>query len=417
MPGGTGVAPRGARSAISRLRSLDRRPRWCARSWSWCWVQTGTGGPAFGTINSIALSLTVADPDVLGEIIAGHLDGTAPLARGLALYYALERTTSLLEFHTMLREGERNRTRDGLQQSYGDHNRLLMHALDRLLAADADWLREHVSAGTTVDLESLETCAAVAGALSLSPEVQIALWLSAALHDCGKLSGQSPQVDVEDGLIVAGPVLQAYCPPTTRPIAEFTLRHHDYVKDAFLGEAPVGALADDLAAIDAELQPVALLALGLIQVAGASSLGEGRLTDFRLDIFHACTAGTALTDRTPELRLARLLAPAPDWACARRVVPDVDAARVALDPDTRTRVENFLEHVFVHGWQRFACRAVPAVRLRSLEALATLNKEWRADHLVFSDEVCRPGDGRLAATPAVTGYVALSGSRTVTILP
>src|SRR5439155_21964919 len=196
MPSGTGVAPRGARSAISRLRSRDRRPRWCARSWSGCWVQTGTGGPAFGTINSIALSLTVADPDALGEIIAGHLDGTAPLASGLALYYVLERSTSLLEFHTMLRGGERNRTRDGLQQSYGDHNRLLMHALDRLLAGDVDWLRAHVTAGTAVDEESLRTCAAAASALALSPEVQIALWLAAALHDCGMLRGQSPHVDV-----------------------------------------------------------------------------------------------------------------------------------------------------------------------------------------------------------------------------
>ena len=53
---------------------------------------------------------------------------------GLELYYALERSTPLLQFHAILRDGPQNRDGSGLQQSYGDHNRLLMLGLDKLLA-------------------------------------------------------------------------------------------------------------------------------------------------------------------------------------------------------------------------------------------------------------------------------------------
>ena len=372
------------------------------------------------TIASITSSLIVADPDALGAVVSDHLAGTAPLPGGLALYYALERSTSLLEFHTMLREGERNRTRDGLQQSYGDHNRLLMLALDRLLAGDVDWLRDHVTAGTTVDEDSLEACAATAGALALSAEVQLALWLGAALHDCGMLRGQGAHVDVEDGLILARPLLEQYCPSATRPVAEFALRHHDYIKDAFLGEAPIGNVADDLAALDPDVREAALVALALIQVAGASSLGEGRLTDFRLDIFHGCIAGTALTDRTNALRLARLLAPAPDAVPRGEAVPDVGAAAealAALDPSARADVDDLLDRVFVHGWHGFVRNAGPGTRIEALCELAGRNRRWQADHLVLSDALRAGGAGRLPARPGTSVYDALSGVHTVTVLP
>ena len=353
-------------------------------------------------MTSISPSLTVADPDALHATIAGHLSGTAPLA-ALDLYYELERNTSLLEFHTMLREGERNRTRDGLQQSYGDHNRLLMLALDRLLAGDVEWLRAHVAAAEHIDVPTLAVCASTAHALDLTPEAQVALWLGAAFHDCGMLHGQEAHVDVEDGVALARPVLEEYCPATTRPIAEFALRHHDYVKDTFLGEAPVGLVAEDLALLDPESQSLGLTALGLIQVAGAASLGEGRLTDFRLRIFQACVDGSALSDRSPALRLARLLA-APGASAAAAL-----AAPHALEP--------FLDHVAVHGWHAFARNADTETRLDALRALSAHNESWRADHLVIGDALRNRADGRLPAVPATAVNVALSGSTVVTVLP
>lgn len=369
-----------------------------------------------------APALTVHDPDSLHAVVEGHLTGAHGLS-GLDLYYALERSTSLLEFHTMLREGERNRTRDGLQQSYGDHNRLLMLALDRLLAGDVDWLRAHATAGTTVDEDALVSCARTAAALDPAPEVEVALWLGAALHDCGMLCGQGAHVDVEDGVDIARPVLAEFCPAATRALAEFALRHHDYVKDAFLGEVPVSLVADDLARLDPDQQPLGLVALGLIQVAGASSLGEGRLTDFRLAIFHACVAGTALADRSTGLRLARLLAPAPDTPGTDGAVPsghEVAAARSTLDGlprGDRVALEPFLECTAVHGWHAFVRDAPPPARLRSLVDLAVRNREWGADHLVISDALRATGSGVLPRDPATRTHRARSGSTVVTVLP
>jgi hypothetical protein len=369
---------------------------------------------------SIASLLIVADPDALGGVVADHLAGTVPLAGGLELYYALERSTSLLEFHTMLREGERNRTRDGLQQSYGDHNRLLMLALDRLLAGDVDWLRDHVAAGTAVREDSLRVTADTAGALTLAPDVQIALWLGAALHDCGMLCGQGSHVDVEDGVVLAEPLLERYCPPATRPVAAFALRNHDYIKDAFLGEAPVGSIAADLAAVDPDFRTEAMVALALIQVAGASSLGEGRLTDFRLDVFRDCVAGTALADSSNELRLARLLAPAPDTIGRGEAVPDVGTASdalAALDPESRADLDDLLERVFVHGWHDFTRNADHATRFVALGELAAHNRQWHADHLVIADPLRAEGDSRLPACPGAGVHDSLSGARTVAVLP
>ena len=62
--------------------------------------------------------ISLDDPQPVRELIDGYLDGRDELT-GLDLYYALERSTSLLTFHTMLRGGPRNRARSGLQQSYG----------------------------------------------------------------------------------------------------------------------------------------------------------------------------------------------------------------------------------------------------------------------------------------------------------
>jgi hypothetical protein len=370
------------------------------------------------TITRIEAALLVSDPEALRDIVAGHLSSARPVGSGLELYYALERTTSLLEFHTMLREGERNRTRDGLQQSYGDHNRLLMLALDRLLAGDVGWLRNRVAVDATVDEASLRSCALTAGGLDLTPEVELAVWLGAALHDCGVLRGQGAHVDVEDGLALAQGLLEELCPPSTRPLAAFALRHHDYVKDAFLGEAPVSAIADDLDALEPEVRPVALMALGLIQVAGASSLGEGRLTQFRLDIFHACADGTAVADRAPELRLARLLAPSPDARPPGVRGADVHAARGALRGVVgreRDDLDALLDRVFVHGWHHFVAGVGSDARLRALVDLAGRNRTWAADHLVLDTSVRARGAGVLPATPQAARDVALSGAVTVAV--
>jgi hypothetical protein len=63
--------------------------------------------------------------------------------------------TPLLGYHTILRDGPRNRSRDGLQQSYGDHNRLLMLGLDRLLAGDVEWYEDRLDPESPPDHDAL----------------------------------------------------------------------------------------------------------------------------------------------------------------------------------------------------------------------------------------------------------------------
>ena len=76
------------------------------------------------------------------------------------------------------------------------------------------------------------------------------------------------------------------------------IRHHDYIKDVFLGEVPAAAVAQELETLDETLRRTVLAALGLVQIAGAASLGVGRLTAFRVRVFHRCLDGTALDDRS-----------------------------------------------------------------------------------------------------------------------
>src|SRR5437879_6229503 len=79
--------------------------------------------------------IAIGEHDKLTTMVDGFLRRARSLT-GLELYYEIERATPLMGFHAMIRKGPQNRMRSGLQQSYGDHNRLLMLALDKLVARD-----------------------------------------------------------------------------------------------------------------------------------------------------------------------------------------------------------------------------------------------------------------------------------------
>jgi hypothetical protein len=311
--------------------------------------------------------IALDDPRLLRGVIDAFLQGDGELS-GLELYYELERVTSLLAFHTMLRGGPRNRARSGLQQSYGDHNRLLMLGLDQLVAGDLEWYRERIDLTDPVPDHALLGCFRAVAALELPREQLIALWLAAALHDCGMLCGRGAYVDVEDGAVLSRPIIDALCPDELCDLASFVLRHHDYIKGVFLGEVPAELVADDLAALPDWQRGVGLAGLGCVQVAGAASLGEGRLSAFRIEIFDRCFDGTALDDRSAATRLMRLLddAPAP--------------------PPTPT-LDRFLETAAVHGWHRVTGGIAPSERPALLGALADRWAASGADHVVFADGV------------------------------
>jgi len=341
----------------------------------------------------VLTELQFDDPQPVRESIDAYLDGDADL-NGLGLYYELERATSLLTFHTMLRGGARNQARSGLQQSYGDHNRLLMHGLDQLVVGDLDWYRERLDPADPVPDGALQRCFDALASLGLERDQLVALWLAAALHDCGMLCGRGAYVDVEDGVVLSRPIIDELCPEDLRDLATFVLRHHDYVKGVFLGEVPAAIVADDLAALPAHQRAVGLAALGCVQVAGAASLGEGRLSPLRVEIFERCFDGTALDDRSPSTRIERMLAGEPG-------------------PPASDAFDRLVDTAAVHGWQRVT-GSVPATERRELlVALAKLWAQSDAEHVAFADGIESWRDAPDIASVPHRVETALSG---VTVL-
>jgi hypothetical protein len=260
-----------------------------------------------------------------------------------------------------------------LQQSYGDHNRLLMLGLDRLVAGDVEWYEDRVDPESPPDADALRACVETAAATDIDRDALVALWLGAALHDCGMVHERGPHVDVEDGIVMAGAVFDELCPPEYRALAEFALRHHDYVKDVFLGEMPAGPTASAVAALPGDQRTLGAAALGFIQVAGAASLGTGRVSAFRVAIFDACVHGDPFADLGSDRRLARLCTVDPERAPVR------DDIELEPGPDTAA----LLEHVGLHGWHRGAASFDDHARLAALDVLAARNLEWKADHVVL----------------------------------
>lgn len=328
---------------------------------------------------------------VVRDRIESYVDGRSDLT-GLELYYELERATSLLTFHTMLRAGPRNRERSGLQQSYGDHNRLLMLGLDRLVAGDLEWYRDRIDPADPVGDDALHRCFDAVAALELTRQQLVALWLAAALHDCGMLCGRGAYVDVEDGVVLGRPILEVLCPARLCDLATAILRHHDYVKGVFLGEVPAAVVADDLATLPVDQQPLALAALGCVQIAGSASLGEGRLNSLRLEIFDRCADGSALTDRSRATRVERLVG----HRGADVPVPDA-----------------FVDTAAVHGWHRVAATLTGPERVAVLVDVATWWADSGARHVVFADDaapLASPSDARRLSRREET---ALSGVHVV----
>jgi hypothetical protein len=356
--------------------------------------------------------ISIDDRAPLDAVVDAFLAGREDLT-GLGLYYLLERSTPLLEFHTMIREGERNREANGLQQSYGDHNRLLMLGLDKLVEGDLDWYRRRLDGAGDVSDESLVACFDAVAGLSLPREALVALWLGAALHDAGMLCGRGAYVDVEDGVVLARALIDALCPDGLQDLSEFVLHHHDYIKSVFLGEVPTALVADALDALDPVLQPVASAGLGLVQVAGAASLGEGRLGSFRIGIFERCFAGEALDDRSALTRLARLLATAP--SATPPGLDDASAALDRVDPAVRASLESLFERASLHAWHRVAAPLDSVDRMQLLAALAECWATSDAAHVALAlDDGSEVGARPLGSLEGRVD-VALSGARILTV--
>jgi hypothetical protein len=300
--------------------------------------------------------------DSVNDRIARFIDSDEPLD-GTELYDLLESVTPLSRLRQIFRQGDRNRLTDGTQQSYAQHNRMLLLGLDRLFESDLRWYLTRVAEPETVTQSALLECFEVVRTADLTRGARVAVWVAAALHDCGMLVETETGVDVEDGVVVAAEVVDTVCPSEFRDVTLFAIHHHDYIKDVFTGEAPALTVSSDLAALPIAQRGVAMLALGMIQVAGAASLGEGRLSEFRMNIFSCCSRGTALEDTTSRTRLERL--------------------GVRWPVDLSRPLQGLIENVPVHGWHRAWESAPGEDRTPILERLADVWADIDSQHIVL----------------------------------
>lgn len=248
----------------------------------------------------------------------------------------------------------------------------------------------------------LRACFAAVQSLDLNRPARVALWLGAALHDCGMLGTNEAAVDVEDGVAFADDLLEALCPAQFRALASFAIRNHDYIRNVFLGEVPVGLIANQVDELRPDLRSPALPVLGMIQVAGAASLGDGRLSEFRVAVFGQCFDGTALADLSTGTRLARLLSTGTE-----SVVPPepVDVSGMPV-------LEPFLQRVPVHGWHK-ASNGIADDGAAKVSALSVLAARWArsgAGHVVLARGLRIPDGIDESWSPSTSEVKLLNGT-------
>ena len=280
--------------------------------------------------------------------IAAYVEGSQKMT-ALELYYSLERATPVLWFHTLLREGARNQLSSGLQQSYGDHIRLLVHAIDRLVDRDVSWFRARSNA--EVDEEALTSCIALFDGLKLTRHRSVVLWLSAALHDYGKLRRLRSTLDAEEAGVMALPLLEALIVDRSDlDLALFCIRNHDAIEHIASGETAAAFISEQLDTLPHDLRPTAMAFLGIIQLAGEASLGMGRLSARRVSICRECFNGS-LVRATEEQRLMRLIRSG-DVVSRPDATSEATQFLTSIPADELTGVRLFLGKVNLHGWTK-----------------------------------------------------------------
>ena len=234
--------------------------------------------------------------------------GEARELTALDFYLAFEQASLLVLLHAFPRPGERNRHANGLQQTYGDHIRLMMLGFDRYDQSDVDWLMSRRWRDPLdVDLAGIEASVALYHSLKLNRSERAAIWIAAALHDYGKLFRRGYGLDAEDAAPLCATLIEALSPVGMSELIHYGVRNHDLIEHTVTGDTPACFITEPLAELPGHVRHRALPMLALIQQIGAASLGEGRLAKAKLDIYNACLAGDIVDDESVEARLGRLL--------------------------------------------------------------------------------------------------------------
>jgi hypothetical protein len=365
------------------------------------------------------------DTDGLHKImdkISAYLAGRGSLT-GLGLHYQIEICTPLILLNIILRKGYRNRYSNGLQQTYGDHTRLLMHGIDMLDSEHIEWFSNRCSPAGSVSSLEISDAVATYRSLCLSRADKCSLWLAAALH--GKLYRHRYGLDADDAVSLCRPILETLVDPRDGHLVEFCIRNHDYIEHIPTGETPVSFICRQLACMPSTRLRTALSCLGIIQLVGATSLGEGRLTVWKTAIFQLLVDGSLVDDTSTSCRLARLL-------FGDRFFVDDEKRGIAcrllesLDQDERGGVEEFLSRVVLHGWAALSRGAMapsssPEVIDASWRLVRHIASIWtlhgsNCEHIALDVSIADklrsdPKDGEIA----LTRICLLNGSRAIVI--
>ena len=171
------------------------------------------------------------------EYIAGQRELTA-----MEFYLAFEQASALMLFHAFPRAGERNRHANGLQQTYGDHIRLMMLGFDMLDRSDIGWLMKR-RWRNPVDVEQpeLEDSIKRYHDLNLSRSERVAIWTASALHDYGKIFRRGYGLDAEDAVPLCDKLIEVLSPDGMVEFIHYGIRNHDLIEHTVTGDTPAAS--------------------------------------------------------------------------------------------------------------------------------------------------------------------------------
>lgn len=365
------------------------------------------------------------NPPWLADFIlkSGNLDTLAEFEPRLSdPGYAATTTFSNLEGNSLLflmnlipRKNHRNRYPNGLQQSYGDHNRLMMLGIDRLAAGDWNWLLSRSMFFTETFVCDLQDYVnSIRERLTADERLRKLVMLSASFHDYGKLYRRRYGLDSYDAAFLVQPILDRICAtPEERAATVFCIRNHDIVEHVGNGAVPLQAVLASYRELSPKYQEVCWPALSMIQVAGAASLGNGRLTEMKLSLGKLLLTGEFAKQSTDHvIRLNRLIFPG--------MAPD-DAKLLAL---SRSQLANhgleqpefveFCNRVTIRNWNvlGLARADIEDSRIRkSFDAIEQLLQIWKG-RKSYTDMILLNGN---ITTDAVKTGVTLSGDHFLTV--
>lgn len=322
---------------------------------------------------------SITDAGALAQL-AADLGSATPPTSALEFYLRLERSTRLLDLHLLPRKGLRNQYRSGIQQSYGDHCRLLMLGIDRLDSLNGEWFLQRGDPADPPGEPLLRDCLRRYEGRRHDGD-RIAMWLAAGLHDFGKLHQTAYRVDAEDAVLLVASILDALCAPESRGLVEFGIRFHDLIEHVSTGEVPVKTLRDALLLLPPGQHSLALMILGVLQLAGAASLGEGRVNNRKLNLFADCLDQTALSDLPPKARLQRLLSAGDD-----------SAQNEAVWLTHRDSLAEFIDGVSILGWHAMWHSDNDRSILQRADCLLMIADTWkrhfpRSTYVILSSEL------------------------------